>query len=176
VKKSRIVLTLVLFLIALSLTTVEARELFVNATDVVVIRPSVASQDMHLLMKFSLPEVLTGESVDFACVSFDAGCSGSKGAVSLEAFRVTTAWDAASVSWAAPWSKDGGDWDSDMSADWVVPVGEGKTVYLDVTDFVNGWLKDPSSNFGIVVRVSEPFLGTFSTVGSRGLPKLRVLY
>jgi hypothetical protein len=123
-----------------------------------------------------LPDILVRKSVDFACAEFDVSCTGVKGAVSLEAFRVTTAWDATSVGWSGPWLKDGGDWDGEMSADWVVPAGEGKTVYLDVTDFVNGWLKEPSRNFGILVKVSEPSLGTFSTGRSQELPKLRILY
>jgi len=174
--KSKIVLTLVLFFLALSLNAAEAKKLFIDAAQVVAIRPSVTSQDMHLLIRFVLPEELAKKPVDFACVEFDVSCSGEKKAVSLEAFRVTTDWDASSVSWAAPWSNAGGDWDSNMSADWVVPENEGKTVYLDITDFVNGWLKEPSNNFGILVKVSEPFLGTFSTDESQGLPKLRVLY
>ena len=174
--KSRVLLPLLVLLVASSLTTVEARELFVSATDAIAIRSSVASQDIRLLIKFPLPEVLAGKSVDFARVEFGAGCKGAKGVVSLEAFRITTAWNAAGVSWTQPWSKAGGDWDSDMSIDWVVPAGEGKTVYLDITDFVNGWLEKPSSNFGILVKVSEPFLGTFSTAAAQGLPKLRVLY
>jgi len=174
--KCTVVLPLLVLLVVLPLTTVEARELFVNATDVVVIRSSVASQDVRFLIKFPLPEVLTGKSVDFARVEFGAGCKGARGVVSLEAFRVTTAWNAVSVNWTQPWRKAGGDWDSDMSMDWVVPAGEGKTVHFDVTDFVNGWLKEPSSNFGILVKVSEPFMGTFSTAAAQGLPKLRVLY
>jgi hypothetical protein len=174
--KSRVVLPLLLLFVALLLTTVEARELFVSATDVVAIRSSVASQDTRLLVRFPLPEVLAGKSVDFARVGFNVGCRGNKGAVSLEAFRVTTAWNAASVSWTQPWRKAGGDWDEDTSVDGVVPAGEGKPVYLDITDFVNGWLKEPSSNFGILVKVSEPFLGTFSTAAAQGLPKLRILY
>jgi hypothetical protein len=174
--KCTVVLPLLVLLVVLPLTTVEARELFVNATDVVVIRSSVASQDVRFLIKFPLPEVLTGKSVDFARVEFGAGCKGAKGVVSLEAFRVTTAWNVAGVSWTQPWGKAGGDWDSDMSADWIVPVGEGKPVYLDITDFVNGWLEKPSGNLGILVKVSEPFLGTFSTAAGQGLAKLRVLY
>jgi hypothetical protein len=174
--KTRIVLTLVMFLLPLCLTTVEAKELLLDAAEVASIRPSVDSQEMRFLVRFAMPEELEGKTVDFACVSFDVSSSGEKGAVSLEAFRVTTSWDASSVSWSEPWVKDGGDWDEGESADWVTAEGEGKIVYLDVTDFVNGWLAEPAGNFGIVVKVSEPFSGTFTTQGSQELPKLRVLY
>ncbi|MCX5801571.1 MAG: DNRLRE domain-containing protein [Candidatus Eisenbacteria bacterium] len=173
--RSRIFL-LFFLLLALPVMAVEARELVVEATDVVAIRPSVASQDMRLLIKFALPEALSRNSVDFACAEFDVGCRGAKGAVSLEAFQVTTAWDKASVSWAGPWKKVGGDWDDDVSAECVLPVGDGKTAYLDITDFVNVWLEEPSKNFGILVKVSEPLSGSFSRDEAQGRPRLRILY
>ncbi len=174
--KTRVVLLLMLFLLLLCLAPAEARELSLKADEVVGIRPSDTSGELRLLMKFVLPEELEGKSVDFACVSFDASCAGEKGAVSLEAFRVTTDWDAATVSWSGPWKEDGGDWDSGVSADWVVAAGDGKTVYLDVTDFVNVWLKEPSRNFGILVKVGEPFFGSLAADVSHELPALRVLY
>jgi len=174
--KSRFVLPLLVLLVALSLTTVEARELLVEATDAVVIRGPAASQDARLLMKFPLPEILTGGCVDFACAEFEVACKGVKGPVSLEAFRITRAWDGTSAGWAQPWIKAGGDWDSEASVDYVVPSGEGKAVYLNITDFVNGWLSEPSSNFGILVKVSGPFTGTFSSEKPQGVPRLRILY
>lgn len=130
--------------------TVEARELFVEAAQVASIRPSTSSKDMRLLLKFELPAALVGRSVDFACVSLDASPGGTKGTVSLEAFRVTTDWDASSVAWSGSWANDGGDWDADVSADWVVGESGDKAVYLDVTDFVNAWLAEPARNFGII--------------------------
>jgi hypothetical protein len=57
-----------------------------------------------------------------------------------------------------------------------VPAGEGKPVYLDITDFVNGWLKEPSKSFGILVKVSEPLSGSFSTDGAQREPELKILY
>jgi hypothetical protein len=173
--KSRAALVLVLFLLPMSLATAQAKELLIKADEVTGIRPSHESTDLRLLMKFTLPEELGGKSVDFACVSLDVSCAGEKGVVSVEAFRVTTDWDASSVSWCGPWTSDGGDWDSDMSADWVVAEGEGKTVYLDITDFVNGWLREPSKNSGIIVKVSGPFAGTFELNPIR-TPNLRILY
>jgi len=173
--KTSTAVALVFLFVSVSLSAGEPAELFIDASQVAILRPSVDSQDMHLLMKFTLPESLARKSTDFACVEFEASCNGEKDVVSLEAFRVTTAWDAATASWTAPWSTAGGDWDSDMSADWVVAEGEGKTVYLDVTDFVSAWLARPSGNFGILVRVTEPFLGTLSTDTSK-VPRLRFLY
>ena len=172
---SKIVLILTLFLLTLSPATLEAKELLIEADQVAGIRSSAESTDLRLLMRFPMPEKLAGKSVDFACVFFDVTCAGEKGVVSLEAFRVTSEWDASSVSWSGPWVKDGGDWDGDASADWVVAEGEGKAVYLDLTDFVNGWLNEPSRNFGVIVKVSGPFLGTFDVNPTR-TPSLKVLY
>ncbi|MCX5801449.1 MAG: DNRLRE domain-containing protein [Candidatus Eisenbacteria bacterium] len=174
--KTRVMLPFFLLLLAVSITSVGAKELFVDAADVAAISSSEGSGDTRFLVEFALPEELEGKVVDFACVSFDVSSSGEAGVVSLEAFRVTTAWDAVSVGWSEPWAKAGGDWDDGASADWVAPTGDGETVYLDVTDFVAGWLAEPSSNFGIVVKVSEPFSGVFSADRSQGAPRLRVLY
>jgi hypothetical protein len=44
-----------------------------------------------------------------------------------------------------------------------------------VTDFVNQWLAEPSTNFGVIVKVSGPFLGTFE-VDRGSVPKLNMLY
>lgn len=173
--KLTVVFAVALVLLSLTLAAVEARELVVEADEVAGIRASDESTDVRFLMRFEMPEKLEDQSVDFVCVSFDVNCDGDKGAVSLEAFRVTTAWDASSVGWSGPWERDGGDWDADVSAEWVVPEGVAKAVYLDVTDFVNRWLKDPSSNFGIIVNVSGPLSGAFSLSGPR-VPQLRILY
>ncbi len=173
--KSRIVLAMLLFLVPLSFCAAWARELSLDAAQAAVIRPSVSSKEMRLLVKFILPAALAGRSVDFACVSLDASSVATKGTVSVEAFRVTTAWDASSVNWTGPWANAGGDWDGDASADWVVAENGDKTVYLDVTDFVNVWLKEPSENFGIIVKVTGPFPGTFA-VDAATKPKLRILH
>jgi hypothetical protein len=109
-------------------------------------------------------------------VSFVADCAGVEGGVSFQGFALTKAWDASTVSWSAPWDKTGGDWDKGLSAYGISETGSGKTVELDVTEFANGWLKEPSKNFGILVKVSGPYLGTFSTTGAQGIPKLRILY
>jgi len=79
------------------------------------------------------------------------------------------------VAWSSSWDAPGGDWDKGLSAYWVGETGEGKTVYLDVTDFASEWLKEPSENFGIIVKVSGPFSGTFDANGVKG-PNLKVLY
>lgn len=153
-----------------------SRSLEVDATRVAVIKPSENSEDLRLLVSFELPDSLEGESIDFACVSFVADCAGVEGGVSFQGFVVTKAWDASTVSWSAPWDKTGGDWDSGFSAYGITEAGSGKTVELDVTEFAKGWLKEPSKNFGIVVRVSGPFFGTFSSEGYQEVPKLRILY
>jgi hypothetical protein len=79
------------------------------------------------------------------------------------------------VTWASPWEKAGGDWSSRVSAYEISDAGSGKTVNLDVTDFANGWLREPSKNFGVLVKVSGPFFGTF-LLNEVQVPKLRVLY
>jgi len=79
------------------------------------------------------------------------------------------------VSWDGPWDKAGGDWDKRLSAYWISEAGSDKTVELDVTEFAKRWVKEPSTNFGILVKVSGPFFGTFSP-DKVHVPKMRILY
>jgi hypothetical protein len=148
----------------------------VDATQVAVIKPSEESGDLRLLVSFVLPDTLEGKSIDFACVSFEADCAGDEGGVSFQGFTLTKPWDAKTVSWNGPWDNPGGDWDRRLSAYGISEAGSGKILELDVTEFAREWLKEPSKNFGIVVKVSGPFIGTFSTDNSQQVPRLRILY
>jgi hypothetical protein len=153
-----------------------SRSLEIEAAQVAEIRPSEKSEDLRLLVSFELPDTLQGKSIDFACVSFVADCAGVEGGVSFQGFAVTKAWDASTVSWESPWDKSGGDWDKSLSAYWISEAGSGKTVELDVTEFAKGWLREPSRNFGILVKVSGPFFGSFTPERSQEVPKLKILH
>ena len=153
-----------------------SRSLEVDATQVALIKPSTESSEARLLVQFALPEILADHPIDFACISIGVNSAGDEGRVSFQAFPLGRAWDASTVTWTNPWEKDGGDWDGRLSAYEITDAGSGKTVYLDVTDFANGWRKEPSKNFGIIVKVSGPFLGTFSLEEAQGAARLRVLY
>ena len=170
------VIALVLVCLLLCVGSSWSRSLKVDATQVALIKPSAESSETRLLLQFTLPEVLSSYPIDFACVSFGVNSAGNEGRVSFQAFPLTRSWDARTVSWTSPWEKDGGDWNGRLSAYEIGEAGSGKTVYLDVTDFANGWRKEPSKNFGIIVKVSGPFLGTFSLDEAQGSAKLRILY
>jgi hypothetical protein len=173
--KSIAVVTVAALCLGLVSAEVGATSLEVEASQVAVIRPSEESDEVRLLVSFAMPQVLGGEEIDFACVSFEADCTGDEGAVSFQAFALTKDWDAETVTWTGSWDTPGGDWDKAFSAYWIGEAGDGKTVYLDVTDVANEWLAEPSGNFGIIVKVSGPFLGTFA-VQEANVPKLRMLY
>jgi len=153
-----------------------SRSLEIDASQVAVIKPSAQSTETRLLLQFTLPEVLTKHPIDFACVSFGVNAAGDEGRVSFQAFPLTTAWDARTVSWTTHWEKDGGDWNGRLSAYEISEAGSGKSVNLDITDFANSWRKDSSTNLGIIVKVSGPFRGTFVLDEAQGTAKLRVLY
>jgi hypothetical protein len=155
---------------------VRATSLEVEALQAAAISPSEGSDEVRLLVSFKMPGVLEGKEIDFACVSFEADCSGGEGAVSFQAFALTKGWDEKTVSWTGSWDSPGGDWDRGLSSYWISEAGKGKAVYLDVTDFANQWLKEPSKNFGIIVKVSGPFLGTFALGNVAAKPKLSILY
>jgi hypothetical protein len=147
----------------------------VNAGQVAEIRVSEESEDVRFLLSFEVPDTLEDKSIDFACVSFEADCAGAEGGVSFQGFAVTRAWEAKTVSWDGPWDKAGGDWDKSLSAYWISEAGSDKTVELDVTEFAKRWVKEPSANFGIFVKVSGPFFGTFSP-DKMHVPRLKILY
>ena len=170
------VIPLVLICFALWTGSCWSRSLEVDASQVAVIKPSAESNEARVLVQFTLPDILAGHSIDFACISFGADCSGDEGAVSFQAFALTRAWNPRTVGWTGPWEKAGGDWNDRLSAYEISEAGSGKTVYLDVTDFANGWLKEPSKNFGVLVKVSGPFLGSFVSNEGEELPKLVILY
>ena len=173
--KSIAILGLALACLGLVSAQAWARSVEVEASQVAEIRPSPESAEVRLLVSFEMPGVLEGKEIDFACVSFEADCSGDEGMVSFQAFAVTKAWQEQTVAWSSSWDTPGGDWDKGLSAYWVGETGEEKSVYLDVTDFANEWLKEPSENFGIIVKVSGPFLGIFS-VNKDIVPSLKILY
>ncbi|MFH0777723.1 MAG: DNRLRE domain-containing protein [Candidatus Eisenbacteria bacterium] len=152
-----------------------ARTLDVDASEVAVIRPSAKSDTLRLLVKFAMPEDLSKYPADFACVSFGADCTSEAGTISFQAFALTRDWNAETVSWTGAWDKAGGDWDKSLSSYSVDEIGTGKTLEFDVTDFVNRWLKEPSKNFGIIVKVSGPYSGAFE-VSKASAPKLKILY
>jgi len=153
-----------------------SRSLEFDATQAALIKPSTESSEARLLLQFTLPEILANYTIDFACASFGVNAAGDEGKVSFQAFPLSRAWDARTVSWTGPWERAGGDWNDRLSAYEITGAGSGKTVYLDVTDFANGWRKEPSKNFGIIVKVSGPFLGSFTLDEAQGAAKLRVLY
>lgn len=153
-----------------------SRSLEIDATQVALIKPASESSEARLLVQFTLPEILAGYPIGFACVSFGVNSTGDEGRVSFQAFPLGRAWDARTVNWTSPWERAGGDWNDRLSAYDIGETGSGKTVYLDVTDFANGWRKEPSENFGIIVKVSGPFLGIFSLDEAQGPARLRILY
>ena len=170
------VITLVIACVALWAGTSWSRSLEVDASQVAVIKPLAESGEARLLVQFTLPDILAGYSIDFACISFGVDCAGVEGRVSFQAFPLTRSWDPRTVGWTSPWEKAGGDWNDRLSAYEISEAGSDKTLYLDVTDFASGWLKEPSKNFGVIVKVSGPFLGNFVSNEGDKLPKLVILY
>ncbi|MFH0779195.1 MAG: DNRLRE domain-containing protein [Candidatus Eisenbacteria bacterium] len=147
----------------------------IEAQDAAVIGPGGDSDELRLLVRFSMPEVLSEGTVDFACMMFEADCEGEKGLFSSQAFALAKEWSSETVSWGEGWDKAGGDWDKSLSSYSIGEVGDGRTVEFDVTDFVNGWLAEPSKNFGLIVKVSGPYLGTFAVKRAKA-PRLRILH
>ncbi|KPJ58289.1 MAG: hypothetical protein AMJ46_14415 [Latescibacteria bacterium DG_63] len=175
-KKVRIVVLVLLCAVMVGRGDSWARSIQVDAVEAVSIKPAKGSDRLRFLMRFTLPDSLQGHSIDFACVSFGASCSGKEGGVSFQAFALSTDWEAETVSWYNPWERPGGDWDESSSSYWISENGADAKLCFDVTWFANAWLKEPSKNFGVLVKVSGPFLGSFSVSGTEGIPKLNILY
>ena len=100
-------------------------------------------------------------------------------------YRLRRYWDACSVTWKAPWAKAGADGpeDRDLAA-WSELTTSKAAGWLewDVTELVQEWLRDPSSNIGLMMKSFELrwpahlviFSADHPALGSR--PKLTIKY
>jgi hypothetical protein len=140
--------------------------------------------ETRVLVKYSVPEFLGTAEIYYAQLAckVDAVPTSAGGLLDVEATPVTCDWDAAIVSWSAPWRTAGGDADVNRRGSFVVRAGR-QPIRIDVTDLVKQWASGERRNQGVMLRASGSFGGCFLLPRSAGdggetlgWPVIRVWY
>jgi hypothetical protein len=154
-----------------------------RADEVAVITNPSDQCEGRVLVKYSMPSVLTSAQIIYAQITGEVEALGDLGeaAVEIEAAPISTPWSPAGVSWTGPWNTAGGDIDSSLTRPFLVGTGTHR-IRIDLTDLVRQWATDDRDNFGVLLKTSEGFGGTFVLpAGQDGQdpvrpPTLRVWY
>jgi len=162
-------------------TPSEARKVVIPVSDAAVITNPQSAAEVRSLMRFDLPEGLTGVTVEFAVVEFRAAVSGSgeAGVLTLDVFPMTREWSGDAVAWGEGWDTPGGDFDATRHAVWTAAAGLSSVVRFDATEMVAGWVSGERRNCGLLVRSAPGETGTAQPAdagGERSGPTLTVWY
>ena len=114
-----------------------------------------ANDTLRAALKFDLSGIQSTYPVQSAKLYVYVDSYGSTGQPhTLEVYGLTKAWTEPSVTWNAPWTTPGGDYA--LPAVGSVPISSasvGKWLEVDVTNLAAGWVADPASNQGVLLRV-----------------------
>lgn len=87
---------------------------------------------------------------------YTTSCSVCSGSASLAAYKLTTAWHESTTTWTAPWSKSGGDFDANtVITSPIMNTDVGTWKELDITPWVQAWVADPVSYYGVILRLID---------------------
>jgi len=130
-----------------------------------IVSPS-DERDSRVLLFFELPaDVMNSKAkVDFATLHCKAQVTGA-GMGQIDVFPVTAEWkDRGPLSWNDQWKKPGGDYNADFSMSNYNLKSEfgAKEIAIDVTEIVQKWQSGELANNGIVLKLSDDDLKTFS--------------
>jgi hypothetical protein len=132
------------------------------------------------LVSFEIPEVLNGATIDFARLRMRAEVTlpevGSLPPVVIEAYPVTTAWDAESVGWSTDWETAGGDFNEHACATYVSDATETMSVSLDLTHVVQRWVSDETENHGVIILLPAVCGHAITTVDQQSNPPVLEVY
>jgi hypothetical protein len=174
---------LVAGLLALATSTpAEARKTTLTAADIGYIESDGPRPEGRILVRFELPEALRLGEVEFAVLELRTSVSADEGVscVVVDAFPLTTEWDATTVSWDGAWGTPGGDFDRTEHAVWIARPGEDSSLRFDVTDMAADWASGTMTNHGVVLVVSPGWLGALGACDTHGAepagPTLLVYY
>ncbi len=79
----------------------------------------------------------------------------------LAAYKLTTHWNEATVTWKMPWTTQGGDFAPTAVSTPIVKTDVGAWKELDITPWVQEWVSNPAANNGVVLRLINPDSWTF---------------
>jgi hypothetical protein len=134
----------------------------------------------RILLQFDLPSVLTGSTIDFVKLSTPPVLSpGDSIIVGISGYMVINVWNEATVTWTAPWSTPGGDFDSTKVTLYTLDSEDNPEIFLDVTQMVQSWLAGISNNGIILIRndwIADEFDQTIANKLLQGLSQGVVTY
>lgn len=134
------------------------------------------------LYQFGMPSALTGQ--DILSATFELyicnnviNTGGATGNKTLGANRITSAWDEWAVTWNTRPSEDTSVVDYSNNF-----YGYNTWASFDVTNFVEGWVANPSSNYGVYVKDPWSTYYSYTCIQSSDFdtatlrPKLTITY
>ncbi|HTW91602.1 MAG TPA: DNRLRE domain-containing protein [bacterium] len=136
--------------------------LSVTPGDVVVITGTVGEQNVaRVVLRVDVPEQVQSARIDFTELTFPAFLGDTSPAVvTVAAHCAQTSWDGGGVTWSAPWSRPGGDFDSVACARYASLPGRTHPVVLDITKAVRDW-QHGRNNYGLFLKRPDAEGGGF---------------
>ena len=171
---NRLFKSIVIFLVSIVIVTICVEGYSANLTASVkdaglIISPTL-SRETRGLVKFDLPSVPEGSTIDFVSLHLKLQGNPLQGDyLDFIAFPVTTHWSLANLSWSSPWTKSGGDFIDTLVTMGGISFSQGDEIYLDITDFYKLWSSGTLENKGIILL---PFTNRTYNFGIVKDPKL----
>jgi outer membrane protein assembly factor BamB len=145
-------------------------------------------QQHAALLHFDLSEIpVDARVVDASLELYATGWSGSR--MNIDAFAIRRETELCEATWSeahsgAPWAEAGCNGAADRSTrpfDWIIATGPRRWYRLDMTNLVGGWVQDPSTNRGILLREESTSTSLFYFASAQNeaaqlRPKLVVVY
>ena len=135
--------------------------------------------DARLLLKFDLPQELTGMEVVFAELSFPLiSVIPDSSALAVNCFPLLVSWDPGNVTWADLGDMPGAEVIGDKGTVYAVSEEGASESYFDVTETVRSWLDETIANNGLLFFSDPDRLPRFQYSRSEGSPfaQVKIIY
>ena len=146
----KFLITACALVMALLSVTAQAARIELAASEIATIELSNSSLSPRVLVKWSLPEILSDKAIEAASVRLTLATEGETPLV-VDLMPITTSWAATNVSWNSNWSAAGGDFEEAWQETAVVSGRNGGTVSFNVRHLVCEQIAGNRSNFGFIV-------------------------
>ena len=134
----------------------QAAGLTIPLAEAAVISEPGNPTNVRVLLRFDVPLSLSGSTVDLAMLHIALPLAEADvDEVPFEVFPVTREWSAGEVAWDEGWADGDGTWSRADGALIDIPVGEERSVRIDVTRLVQTWVDGGLANHGSVLVPSK---------------------
>ncbi len=101
----------------------------------------------RLLVKFNV-SILNNVEIDYAEIVIPHFLTTGK--IVIEGHRLLTNWNSSTVNWNS-FGHAGGDYDTTIRTQYTTSVSRNKPIILEVTKFVENWVKT-GNNYGLILK------------------------